>query len=223
MKRPKVAAIVPSAGYGRRLGAKRKKPFVDLGGKPLVSYALKTLDGCKAVDGIMIAAERSRIKRLKNIVKRFKIRKIIDVIEGGATRFESVRNCVKKISPSFDIVIIHDAARPFIDEETVDKSIKAAAKFGAAIVAVRESDTVKLAGGDLFVKDTLDRGKIFRAQTPQAFRIDIIKKAYSGSGGRVTDDAGLVERKGRVKIVEGSYRNLKITTKEDLKIAEALL
>jgi len=224
VKRPKVVAIVPAAGYGRRLGAGKKKPFVLLGGKPLVSYALKTLDGCKAIDGIVVAAKRPCIKRLKNIAKQAGIRKLIDVVAGGKTRFESVRNCMKSIGPTFDVVLIHDAARPLIDEDTIERSINAAARFGASIAGLPESDTVKLADKGLFIKKTLDRNRIFRAQTPQAFRYELIKKAYLRAGAGVTDDAGLVEAIGvRVKIVEGSFRNLKITTKEDLKIAEALL
>ncbi|MFA6320776.1 MAG: 2-C-methyl-D-erythritol 4-phosphate cytidylyltransferase [Candidatus Omnitrophota bacterium] len=223
MKRPRVVAIVPSAGYGKRLGAKDKKPFVLLAGKPLVSYALRTLDNCKAVDGIIAATERVCVGRLKKIARRFKIRKLIDVVVGGKTRFESVRNCMKRVDPSFDIVIIHDAARPLIDEKTINKAIAASVKFGSAVVAVPESDTIKLTDKSLFIKGTIDRTKVFRAQTPQAFRCSFIKKAYSKRSGSVTDDASLIERRTRVKIVEGSYRNLKVTTKEDLRIAEALL
>lgn len=220
----RVVAIVPAAGYGKRLGAKVKKPFILLGGKPLVSYALRTLNSCPRVNGIIIASERSCVKRLKRIAKRFKINKLIDVVVGGKTRSESVRNCMKRIDPSFDIVIIHDAARPLIDKKTIEKTVKVAQIFGSCIVAVPESDTIKSAGRDLFIKATLDRNKIFRAQTPQAFRSAVIRKAYSVKRAGVTDDASLVEAiGGRVKIIEGSYKNLKITTREDLKIAEALL
>ncbi len=224
MRPTKVVAIVPAAGYGKRLRTRRKKPFLLLGGKPLVSYALATLNSCKEISGIIIASERPCVERLKNIAKRFHIDKLIDVVVGGKTRFESVRNCMKLVDRSIDIVIIHDAARPLIDKKIIERSIKTARIFGSCVVAVPERDTVKLAGKDLFVKGTLDRNKIFRAQTPQAFRRSIIKKAYSANVAGFTDDASLVEAMGnRVKIVEGSYRNLKITTREDLKIAEALL
>lgn len=224
MKRPKVVAIVPAAGYGKRLGSKSKKPFILLDGKPLVSYALTALNSCKDISGIIIASERPCVERLRNIAKRFSITKLIDVVVGGNTRFESVRNCMKLVDRSIDIVVIHDAARPLIDKRTIERSIKAAQDFGSCVVAVPESDTVKLSGKDLFVKETLPRNKIFRAQTPQAFRRSIIKRAYSANVAGYTDDASLVEAMGgRVKIVEGSCRNLKITTREDLKIAEALL
>ncbi|MDO8525805.1 MAG: 2-C-methyl-D-erythritol 4-phosphate cytidylyltransferase [Candidatus Omnitrophota bacterium] len=222
--RPRVVAIVPAAGYGKRLGARVKKPFALLGGKPLVSYALKALDDCRTIDAIIVATERSCVRRMNGVARRFKIRKLMDVIVGGKTRFESVRNCVDRVGPSFDIILIHDAARPFVDKRIVERAIRAAVKFGASIAAVPESDTIKLADRNLFVKKTLDREAIFRAQTPQAFRYSIIKKAYSANvTGNITDDASLAEGRVRVKIIEGAYKNLKITTKEDLKIAEALL
>jgi 2-C-methyl-D-erythritol 4-phosphate cytidylyltransferase len=224
MRPLKVVAIVPAAGFGKRLGAGRKKPFVLLGGRPLVSYALKTLEGSREISGIIVACERPCVKKLRNIAKRFKIRKIIDVVAGGKTRFESVRNCMQKVGPSFDIVLIHDAARPFVDKKIITRAVKAAARFGACVAAVPEIDTVKSADSGFFIKDTLDRNKVFRAQTPQAFRCRIIKKAYStDKGSNITDDVGLVEKSCRVKIIEGSYKNLKITTREDMKIAEALL
>jgi len=222
----KTIAVIPAAGSGRRLGTRTKKPFVLLGGKPVISYALKTLNGCKSIDAIIVASERSCIAKVENIAKRFGIDKLIGVVAGGKTRFKSVRNCLKKIGPSFDIVLIHDAARPFVDEDTIERSIAAAKKFGASVVAVRESDTVKLSDGRFFVAKTLDRRKIFRAQTPQVFRYSIAKKAFAraGSASGLTDDASIAERIGtRVRIVEGSYGNIKITTKEDMSFAKGLL
>lgn len=226
MRSHRVVAIVPAAGSGRRLGARDKKPFVLLGGKPLVSYALKTLDNSEFIDAIIVASHRSCVKRVWAIAKRFGIQKLFDVVIGGETRFESVRNCMAKIGPQFNIVVIHDAARPFIDKQTIERSIRTAGKFGACVVAVPENDTVKLVDArQSRVKRTLDRTVLYRAQTPQAFRYDIIKKAYARKlANAATDDASLVETMGhRVRIVKGSYKNLKITTKDDLKIAEALL
>lgn len=222
----KTIAIIPAAGSGRRLGLRMKKPFVFLGGKPLISYALKTLNGCDHIDAIIVASERSCVAKVERIAKRFGINKLAGVVIGGRTRFESVRNCIEAIGPAFDIVLIHDAARPFIDKATIERSISAAKKFGASIVAVRENDTVKFSDDESFVTKTLDRRKIFRAQTPQVFRYGVIKKAFAFCAGsrRVTDDASLVERVGScVKIVEGSYNNIKITTKEDMKFAKGLL
>jgi len=223
--RPRAVAIVPAAGYGKRLGLKKKKPFVLLNGRPLVTYALKVLDNCGAVDGIIIACEKSRIKYLRALTKKFRIKKVIDIVAGGSTRSGSVRNCLRKVNGSFDIVLIHDGARPFVQEHMIEESIRLADRYGGCIVAVPESDTVKLAKPGLFIKTTLDRNRIFRAQTPQAFRRELIKKAYmAGREKRATDDSVLAEKLGaRIKILEGSYKNIKITTRDDLKLAEVLL
>lgn len=221
----RVIAVVPAAGSGKRLGSRVKKPFVLLKGKPLAARTLSALESSPAIDRIIVAAEKSCIKNFKDLVRRFGFKKITEIVAGGRTRGESVRNCLDRIGPCYDIVLIHDAARPFIDAGTIARSVKTAEKFGACIVAVPESDTVKVVGKDLSVKKTVDRNKIFRAQTPQVFKRDLIVKAYGGRVKRgVTDDAGLVEQMGmRVKVVKGSCRNIKITTAEDLKLAEVLL
>ena len=213
MKRPRVIAVVPSAGYGKRLGSKKKKPFVLLRKRPIASYALKALDECPLIDTIIVASERSCIRDFRALIRRYGYKKVKDVVAGGKTRQESVRNCIRRVPPSYDIVLIHDAARPFIDGATIERSIRLAERFGACIVAVPEFDTVKLADKSLFVKKTLDRKKIYRAQTPQVFRYDVIKKAYAAGirFGGFTDDAGLVEKSGlKIKILKGSYKNIKI-------------
>lgn len=225
MSRPRVVAIVPSAGFGRRLKLKTKKPFVLVKGKPLISYTIKALESCGAIDSIIIASEHSCVDLFRSLVRKFRFKKVAGIVVGGSTRFESVRNCLAEVSPEFDIVVIHDGARPFIDNKTIEESVRMAAKYGAAVVAVPESDTVKIAGRGLFINKTLDRNCIFRAQTPQVFRRGVIMDAYKKvPGGRATDDSSLVERCGKkVKIVVGSYGNIKITTREDLKLAEVLL
>ena len=221
----KTVAIVPSAGSGRRLGARTKKPFILLGGHPLITYALKALDSSSSIDGIIIAVEPSCEARFRRLVKRYNFKKVIAIIHGGATRSESVRNCLKLVDPSYGVVLIHDGARPFVGQHTIEACIRAARKFGASLAAVPEIDTVKIADAKSFVKRTVDRKKVFRAQTPQVFRWDVIMKAYgAGPKKRVTDDSSLAEDRGiKVKIVMGSYRNIKITTREDLKMAEVLL
>ena len=224
----RVVAIVPAAGSGRRLGLKTKKPFVRLGGKPLVWYALNALNRSASVDAIVVAAERSSVGRFKRLAARYGFRKVAAVIEGGKERADSVRNCLAAIGPGFDIVLIHDGARPLVDGRMIADSVRLAVKYGGCVVAVPEIDTVKLAGRDLVVDRTLERSRIFRAQTPQAFRRALLERAYRAMGVRrargMTDDAGLVEKVGgRVKILEGSYRNIKVTTKEDLELAEVLL
>lgn len=223
--RPSVVAIVPSAGSGKRLGSKTKKPFILLKGKPLVVHALQALNKSPAVDAILIAAEKPCVSKMRNIVRRFKLDKVVDVVEGGRTRSASVSNCLDKIEGLFDIVLIHDGARPFIDEDTIRESVAISDKFGSCVVAVPESDTVKHVGHSGFIKKTLDRKHIYRAQTPQVFKRKLLAEAYRRAAGKTnTDDSSIVEGLGvRVKILEGSYRNIKITTREDLKLAEVLL
>jgi 2-C-methyl-D-erythritol 4-phosphate cytidylyltransferase len=220
-----VVAIVAAAGSGKRLGLKVKKPFVKIAGIPIIVRTLRALGASKAIGSIILAGEASCLGRFRKLVSSYGLTKVAAVVAGGATRADSVRNCLAHVGGSFDIVLIHDGGRPFIDARTIERSVAMARKYGGAIVAVPENDTVKLAGKDLVVRKTLDRSLIFRAQTPQVFKRDLIKKAYaSGIMAGATDDAGLVERiGGKVKIVAGSYRNIKITTKEDLKLAEVLI
>lgn len=220
----KTIAIVPAAGRGRRLGLKISKPFVLLGGEPIIIRTLKALESSNHIDEIILAVERSRISAIKRLLKKHRIRKVTAVVKGGATRFESVRNCLTALDRSAGIVLIHDGARPLIGKALIKNSIRLARKYGGCVVAVPENDTVKLVDENLFVKKTLDRRSIFRAGTPQTFRRDLLERAYRLNLKRATDDASLVEMLGeKVKILEGSYKNIKITTKEDLKIAEALL
>ncbi len=222
----RVVAIVPAAGSGKRLGSKIKKPFVLLAGKPLITYALLALDSSKYIDQIYVAADAGSIRRLKGIISKFAIRKVVKVVAGAKTRAGSVKNCFDLVDPLCDIVLIHDGARPFPGEFEIMNSIFLAGKFGGCVTAIPVTDTIKLAGKGLFVQKTIDRSSLWRAQTPQAFRYGILKKALNDvkNIAGVTDDASALERLGRrVKILKGSPRNIKITTKEDLKIAEVLI
>lgn len=221
----RTVAIVPAAGSGKRLGSKEKKPFVSLNGKPLIAYALKVLNSSKHIDGIIVATEAGSIGRLKDIIKKYGFKKVIGVVKGGKTRFGSVRNCFEAIASPCDIVLIHDGARPFPEERIIRDSIVLAKKFGACVTALPSTDTIKLSDDNNFIEKTLDRKKLWKAQTPQAFKYSMLKKAMAGvrDYGDTTDDACIFERAGkRVKILKGSEKNIKITTKEDLIFAEAL-
>ena len=222
---PLTVAIVPAAGLGKRLALKTRKPFVLLKGKPIIAHTIGALEACQAIDEIMVATEKACVKKISELIKRYRFKKVRGIVVGGKTRFESVRNCLSRIGPSCGMVVVHDGARPLIDGPTIKAAIKLAGRFGACIVAVPESDTVKLTDKKLFIRKTLDRRRLYRAQTPQVFRYDIIKRAYETKGiVAITDDASLVEYLGKkVKILVGSYRNIKITTREDIRIAEALL
>ena len=222
----RVVAIVPAAGSGRRLGTREKKPFVRLGGKPLIVYALDALNSSRYIDDIIVAADNSLIKRLKKIIKRYGMYKAGIVTAGGETRSGSVRNCFKLIKEPCDIVLIHDGARPFPSEEIIRDSILLAKKYGACITAIRQTDTIKLVDKGLFIKKTLNRSGLWRAQTPQVFKYSLLKKALdrTARSKEMTDEASCLERIGKkVKILEGSSKNIKVTTGEDLKMAEVLL
>lgn len=222
----RTVAIVPAAGSGKRLKSKEKKPFVSLAGKPLVTYALKALEASALIDDIVIAVDADSITRLENIIHRYKLRKIRRIVKGAKTRSGSVRNCFNAIDSSCDIVLIHDAARPFLDARAIRDSVLSAKKFGACVTAIPAVDTIKVADRDLFIKKTLDRKTLWLAQTPQAFKYGLLRSALrkAGDSSNITDDACLLERIGKkVKILKGSAGNFKITTKEDLKISEVLL
>ncbi len=223
----KTVAIIAGAGSGKRLGYHTKKPFVSLNGRPLIAYSLKVLDSSPFIDGIVVAVERSYLKRFSGLVKRYGIRKVKSVVAGGMTRYESIRNCLGEVDASCDIVLVHDAARPFLDERLIRESISAAKRFGGCIAAVPVKDTVKLAGRNLFIAGTIERSLVWAAETPQTFRYDLIMRAYKNAPRdklKITDDSYLLERLGaRVKILMGSYRNIKITTREDLMLAGMLL
>lgn len=221
----RTVAVVPAAGSGKRLGSKTKKPFVLLKGVPIVARTLKALSASKAVDAIVVATDKDSVGRLKGLVKRYALKKVASIVAGGATRLDSVRNCIKAAGKDYDIVLIHDAARPLVSGDIIERCVRSAARHGSCVTAIPETDTVKLVSKGMLVVKTLDRGSIYRAQTPQAFRRRIIERAYSLKRVKgATDDSALAEDMGvKVRILEGSYRNIKITTKEDLKLAEVLL
>jgi len=227
MGRLKTIAIVAAGGAGKRLGHRIAKPFVRLRGKPLIEYCLDILEQSSHIDALLIAIGSRHIKRLSDIVAGRPSRKSREIIAGGPTRFHSVRNCIERVDRSYDIVLIHDAARPFITEAMVRDSIRLAGEYGACVVSVPEKETVKSVTRDSVIEKTLERDTLWRAQTPQVFRRSLIVEAYKRAppGGRgITDDSMLVERiERRVKVLAGSYRNIKITTREDLALAEALL
>lgn len=220
----KVACIVPSAGKGKRLGSRQGKPFIVLGGKPILAHTLRALEGCAFVNNIILVVSRDKLKACARLVKKYKFKKICTIVHGGEKRFDSVKNGLSRVKDA-SFVLIHDGARPFIDRELIKKVFIAAKKYGAALCATASKQTLKSVNGNLFIKETPERKFIWEAQTPQAFKRDLIVKAYKKSKNRnATDDSCLVEKLGhKVKIVEGSSRNIKITTPEDLALARVLI
>jgi 2-C-methyl-D-erythritol 4-phosphate cytidylyltransferase len=225
---PRTAAVVPAAGRGLRMGGSTPKQFLTVGGLPILVHALRVLEGSPAVTDIILtvpAADREYC--LNEIVARYKFHKITKVVPGGEQRQDSVRHGLAQLDHDVDIVIVHDAVRPFLTADMVIRAIDAAAQHGAAIVAIPMRDTIKRVGSDGLIESTIDRSHLWLAQTPQAFQRALLQTAHRKAqieNYHATDDAQLMEWLGhRVAIVEGSGENIKITRPEDLGIGEAIL
>ncbi len=217
----KVTAIVVAAGKGTRMGSDIKKQFMEISGVPVIIHTLRKFEQCDIVDNIIVVTAAEDIMFVGGIVKQYGLTKVTEVVAGGDTRAQSVKNGLKNATDS-EIVAIHDGARPLVEVKDIEKTIAAAKEKGAAFLGVRVIDTIKKVGGDGYVECTVDRAPLWRAQTPQCFKTELILKAYENADcDGVTDDAQAAELSGiKVYAVEGSSNNIKITTKEDLSIAE---
>jgi 2-C-methyl-D-erythritol 4-phosphate cytidylyltransferase len=210
------------------MGSDIKKPYLKIGSKPILAHTLQVFEKSFLVDDIFVVVSDEDIKRCKDeVINPYNFHKVADVLAGGTTRQASVFNGIQRTSDDTDIVIIHDGVRPFITEKIIETSVESAYQWGAAVVAVPVKDTIKVADNDNFVSSTPDRSQLWAIQTPQVFRREILIKAHLYAQERnidATDDAALVEKLGyKVKLVMGSYRNIKITTPEDLVIAKAFI
>ena len=210
------------------MGSQLPKPFLPVGGIPLLIHTLRVITQSTLISKIIIVVAPEREALCRDMLHSYAtFRTPLSVVHGGAERQDSVRLGLAALDPTSEIVAIHDAARPFLDREILDRSIETAAIYGGALVAVPARDTIKRVGEDGTVVETIPRQQLWIAQTPQAFRVPLIREAHAralAEGVIVTDDAALLERFGKmVKIVPGSYQNFKITTPEDLKVAEAFL
>jgi 2-C-methyl-D-erythritol 4-phosphate cytidylyltransferase len=209
------------------MGGPVPKQFLSVGGQPLVVHALRVLQGSSVIDAIILAVPQGDIDYCRTeIVQAYGFEKVTRVVAGGAERQDSVRQALAVVGEDCEIVVVHDAVRPFLTARMVEDAVKAARATGAAIVALPVRDTVKQVGADHLIERTVDRRTLWLAQTPQAFRTDWLRDAHAraqAEGVAATDDAYLVERLGHpVAIVEGSGENIKVTRPEDLIIGEAL-
>jgi 2-C-methyl-D-erythritol 4-phosphate cytidylyltransferase len=224
----RVVAVIPAGGSGQRMGSSTPKQFLTLGHSPLLLHCLLVFERAASIsEVILVVPTDERSRTLSEVVERYGIRKVLKVVAGGATRQESVYHGLKETDPEAEIVVVHDAVRPFVTEELIDRSIEMTRKSGAAIVAVPMKDTVKQVDADGHLTKTLDRSNLWLAQTPQVFRRALLLEAYRKAECdqfHATDDAALVERIGhKVAIVPGRWDNIKITTPEDMAMAEAIL
>lgn len=218
--------IVPAAGAGTRMRAPVPKQFLKLGAKEILARTLGHFQSAPEIGRIVVAVPAGHTADVIGMVRRYRMTKVTDVISGGRRRQDSVRNGLDVFgSEPPDAVLVHDGVRPFITHDLLKRLLLALSTSGAAMAAVLAKETVKLVDR-LVVQSTPDRAKVWIAQTPQAFRYATLRRAYDAAAEdrfRGTDDASLVERIGvRVKIVQGSYENIKITTAEDFELAKII-
>lgn len=220
-----VEAIVPAAGSGTRMKAALPKPLLKIDGKPIIVHTLEALAKNRDIKIIIVAVNKDNLNRFKKVLGRYKIGKSLVFVSGGRTRGDSVENCLKQVSGETDFVLIHDAVRPFISQALISRLIRDVKESQAIICGVPVKATIKKVTRQLIVAQTLDRENIWEIQTPQVFDKALLTEAYKRYGNSPgTDDASLVEKMGqKVKVIEGSYFNIKITTPEDLVLARAIL
>ncbi len=219
-------ALIVAAGRGVRFGGETPKQFRPIGGRPLLSWAIKAFEEAPIItDIVLVVSQDFLLFANEQVVNPFGYKKVRKIVVGGETRNDSVRNGLKSLPISTRFVAIHDGARPIISSEDIEHVVKEAITNRAAILARSATDTVKRVERE-YILATLDRTKIFLAETPQAFQYDLIMSAFENtSGGEdATDDASLVEKLGfKVKIVEPKHMNLKVTGERDLILARKLL
>jgi 2-C-methyl-D-erythritol 4-phosphate cytidylyltransferase len=221
-------ALIPAAGMGKRMAAGQNKQYLQLAGMPILARTVALFERSSAIDAIWIISPEDEIPYCqREVVAAFGFAKVRGVVAGGAERQHSVMNGLRAmVAADDDVVLIHDGVRPFVPEAVLERSIDVARTTDGALVAVPVKDTVKVVHHGI-IRDTPARETLWLAQTPQAFRYGVIRAAHEiaeAEGWLGTDDASLVERLGKkVHVVLGDYRNLKITTPEDLLLAETLL
>ncbi|QSX08159.1 2-C-methyl-D-erythritol 4-phosphate cytidylyltransferase [Alkalibacter rhizosphaerae] len=227
MGKPFVSAIIVAAGNGSRMNAGRNKQYLYLNGKPILVHTLKAFEKCGSIDEVIlvISAQDAALCR-EEVLATNGFKKIKALVFGGQTRQESMYNGLREVSKQAEIVVTHDGARPLIHTKTLTQCVEETITHGATIVAVPVKETIKMVGDDLEVIDTPKRSCLWSVQTPQTFRRELLEEAHKSAkeaGFLGTDDAMLVERLGHpVKVVKGHYENIKITTPEDLILAESI-
>ena len=228
----KITAIVLAAGSGSRMKSKTKKHFMEIKGKPVIWYSLFEFEKSRVDEIILVTGKEDIDYCKKEIVEKYNLKKIKNVVAGGSERYESVYNGLKEVTGN--IVLIHDGARPLINNEIIERSIEGTIKSDACVVGVPVKDTIKRANKEGYIIDTPNRSELWITQTPQSFKTDLVKMAYKkmkeelekgNTTLNITDDAMVVEEftTNQVRFVQGDYKNIKVTTPEDIDIAELFI
>ncbi|HPT68542.1 MAG TPA: 2-C-methyl-D-erythritol 4-phosphate cytidylyltransferase [Syntrophomonas sp.] len=220
--------VVAAAGQGSRMGTKTNKQFIMLNNKPVIAYSLDFFEKQDSVDEIVVVTSAKELEYCRHeIIEKNKYQKVSAVLVGGQQRQDSVWAALQCLAPDTDFVAVHDGARPLLSADVLSRLLAEAEEWGAAIPGVPSRDTIKMVNRDSFVRQTLDRNVIYSIQTPQVFKFKELFTAYKYAdeeGFYATDDAALFEKYiGQVKVVEGDYDNIKITTPLDLIIVQNLL
>lgn len=228
MQREKCTAVVLAAGRGTRMGTEVQKQYLEIGGKPVLYYSLEVFEKSTIIDEIvLVVGENQKEYCQKEIVEKYGFQKVKGIVQGGAERYHSVWNGLQEVEDGY--VFIHDGARPFVDEEILCRAYADVREHRACVVGMPVKDTIKISDEQGLVAETPNRTLLWMIQTPQVFEVSLVKKAYSKlieQGITIaTDDAMVVEMMlgSKVKLVKGSYENIKITTPEDLIVAQAFL
>ncbi|MDO5407754.1 MAG: 2-C-methyl-D-erythritol 4-phosphate cytidylyltransferase [Eubacteriales bacterium] len=226
----KTGAVVLAGGQGKRMQSSVQKQYMLLGGRPLITYALEAFEQSAVDEIVLVTGAGEEDYARQELVEAYGYTKVVSVVAGGRERYHSVYEGLKALKDC-DYVLIHDGARPLVTGEIIARAMEGAAEYGACVVGMPVKDTIKVADAACYAKDTPDRTCLWQIQTPQAFSYELVRRCYDrimaeeALQAGVTDDAMVVESQSdcKVKLIPGSYENLKVTTPEDLVIAEALL
>lgn len=234
-QKKKISAIVLAAGSGRRMNSGEKKQFMDLCGIPVVIHSLLAFEKNDNIDSVVVVTAKEDVHRMLMLSLRYNLRKVKNIAEGGDMRFKSVYSGLNAVDADTDYILVHDGARPLLSQELIDRCCEYVSIYKACVAAVPVTDTIKIADDRMFIRETVDRSRLWAVQTPQAFSYSIFMKAYdklyntireyNSDPSRITDDAMIVENMGdtSVHFVPGDYSNIKITTPEDMIIAGAFI
>jgi 2-C-methyl-D-erythritol 4-phosphate cytidylyltransferase len=227
MDKQQLALIIPAAGSGERLGGDVPKPYLKIAGKTILEHSLLKFKQISGLGEVIVSTSRNYIAQTEIFLDKLFPEIKTYVVEGGRERQDSIRNALNKISGKTGLVAVHDAVRPFVAVEDIEKCVNEAARWGGAVLATKAKDTIKVSGSDLEIVQTPDRKNLWQAQTPQIFWAALLREAYDNAEKYKiygSDDSSLVEQVGgKVVLVEGSDKNFKITYPLDLKIAEYLV